>query len=74
MSVTSMLLEQAHVIVDVLGWCHDTRGALAPCSGFLPSRPARHLSAVHDAWWFTLVNQVRPSSRGEIRRELPSYI
>ena len=33
MSVTSMLLEQAHVIVDVLGWCHDTRGALAPCSG-----------------------------------------
>ncbi len=49
MSVTSMLLEQAHVIVDILGWCHDTLGAQAPSKGFLPSRPARHLSAVHDA-------------------------
>ena len=42
-----------------------TRGALAPCSGFLPSRPTRHLSAVNDAWWSTLVIRVRQAPAGK---------
>src|SRR5438552_13811600 len=56
----------------LLGGCQDTLGALAPCSGFLHSRPARHLSAVHDAWRVTLKIRVHQAPRGKIRRELPS--
>src|SRR5208283_2476513 len=48
----STLTEQAEPspCFNPLGLCQDTLGALAPCSGFLPSRPARRPSAVHDAW------------------------
>ena len=46
---------------------------LAPCSGFLPSRPARRPSAVHDAWRVTRLNR-STKLQGKIRRELPSYI
>ncbi len=74
MSVTSMLLEQAHVIVDILGWCHDTLGAQAPSKGFLPSRPARRLSAVHDAWRFTLVIRVHQAPGGKFGENSPHLL
>jgi len=41
--------------------------------GVLPSGPARHLSAVNDAWRFTLVIRVH-QAQWEIQWELPSYI
>ncbi len=35
-------------------------GHTALCSGFPRSRPARHLSAVHIAWWVTLMKRAPP--------------
>src|SRR5208283_3232721 len=69
----STLTEQAEPspCFNPLGLCQDTLGALAPCSGFLPSRPARRPSAVHDAWRHP-AESGPPSSQGKIRRELPS--
>jgi len=55
----------------VFSYCQDTRGALAPCSGFLPSRPARRPSAVHDAWRVTRPNQVHQAPRGTFDENAP---
>ena len=57
----------------VFRYCQDTRGALAPCSGFLPSRPARRPSAVHDARWFTLVIRVHQAPRGKFGENPLTY-
>jgi len=61
------LTEQAEPspCLNPLDQCPDTLGALAPCSGVLPSRPARRPSAVHDAWWVSRLNRVRQA--GKIR-------
>jgi hypothetical protein len=55
----------------LLGGTQDTFRALAPCGGLLHSRPARHLSAVHDAGG-SPEDSGPPSSQRRIRRELPS--
>src|SRR5260370_37943738 len=47
-------------------WCRDTRGALAPCSGLLPARPACRLSGVHDVSLITLVIRVRQALGGKL--------
>jgi len=56
---------------NLLGQCQDTLGALGPCSGFLPSRPARRPSAVHDTWRITRLNQVRQAPRGTFGENSP---
>jgi hypothetical protein len=58
----------------VLGRSQDTPGALAPCSGFLPSRPARRPSAVHDAWWVNRLNQVHQAPRGTFGENSPHLL
>ncbi len=56
---------------NLLGNCQGTLGALAPCSGFLPSRPARRPSAVRDAWRATRLNQVHQAPRGTFGENSP---
>src|SRR6266566_4970588 len=46
-------------------------GGLVPCSGFPRSRPARHLSAVHDAWWVTLMKRAPPRYWGKNSARTP---
>jgi hypothetical protein len=58
----------------VLGRCQGTLGALAPCSGFLPSRPARRPSAVHDAWRVTRLNPVHQAPRGTFGENSPHLL
>jgi hypothetical protein len=59
---------------NLLGQCQDTLGALAPCSGFLPSRPARRPSAVHDAWRVTRLNQAHQAPRGTFGENSPHLL
>jgi hypothetical protein len=59
---------------NLLGNCQGTPGALAPCSGFLPSRPARRPSAVHDAWRVTRLNQVHQAPRGRFGENSPHLL
>ena len=56
------------------GQCQGTLGALAPCSGFLPSRPARRPSAVHDAWRVNRLNQVHQAPRGTFGENSPHLL
>ena len=56
---------------NLLGQCQGTLGALAPCSGFLPSRPARRPSAVHDTWWVIRLNRVHQAPRGTFGENSP---
>ena len=58
----------------MLGRCQGTPGALAPCSGFLPSRPARRPSAVHDAWRLTRLNQVHQAPREKFGENSPHLL
>ena len=58
----------------MLGRCQGTLGALAPCSGFLPSRPARRPSAVHDAWRVNRLNQVHQAPRGTFGENSPHLL
>jgi len=55
-------------------YCQDTHRSLAPCSGFLPSRPARRPSAVHDAWRVTRLNQVHQAPRGTFGENSPHLL
>ena len=68
---TSTLQVEPSSCFNPLGQCQDTLGALAPCSGFLPSRPARRPSAVHGAQRLTRLNQVRQAPRGKCGENSP---
>jgi len=57
-------------LLNLLGRCQGTLGALAPCSRFLPSRPERRPSAGHDAWRVTRLNQVHQAP-GEHSAKIP---
>ena len=59
---------------NLLGRSQDTPGVLAPCSGFLPSRPARRPSAVHDAWRLTRLNQVHQAPREKFGENSPHLL
>ncbi len=51
-----------------------TLGALAPYGGYPRSRPARHLSAVHDAWWVILMKRAYQDTGEKLGENSPQRI